>query len=353
MESQIGMTASSDQTTNKKGRRSFFSPKSMITTFLKLAVAGGLIYFLVDGGKIDFRRLTLFFERWELAAANVSYWVFVSLAVGSLRWRFLLSGVGIAVKYLKTMLFTSIGLFFNAAIPGAVGGDIVKAIYVIRDEAREKKTAALVTIALDRILGLFGLFTIAAVAILANHEFLFSHGALRSICTAALGLFACLVLFFVSVFFPIGKNDLIRSILSKNIVGFSFLRQLYDDLCKYRSAPRALVYGWLCSMFIQGMLVCYFWYIANLLELTGGIGFGVFASITPLAVLTTALPLAPGGFGVGHYAFDRIMSFVGVEGGANIFNLFFIGQLVLNMIGFIPYILLKKPTSKEIPEELN
>ena len=47
-------------------------------------------------------------------------------------------------------------------IPGAVGGDVVKAAYLARMHIR--KTQAIASMVIDRILGLLGLFILAAVA---------------------------------------------------------------------------------------------------------------------------------------------------------------------------------------------
>jgi hypothetical protein len=70
--------------------------------------------------------------------------------------------------------------------------------------------------------------------------------------------------------------------------------------------------------------------------------------------MTTALPLAPGGLGVGHYAFDRMFALVGWHGGANVFNVLVLGQLALNLLGFIPYLLHRAeiPAPNELREEL-
>ena len=47
-------------------------------------------------------------------------------------------------------------------IPGAVGGDLIKAAYLVRMHI--KKTQAIASMVIDRILGLLGLFILAAVA---------------------------------------------------------------------------------------------------------------------------------------------------------------------------------------------
>ena len=47
-------------------------------------------------------------------------------------------------------------------IPGAVGGDLIKAAYLSREQA--KKTQAIATMIIDRLLGLLGLFLLAGIA---------------------------------------------------------------------------------------------------------------------------------------------------------------------------------------------
>ena len=55
------------------------------------------------------------------------------------------------------------------------------------------------------------------------------------------------------------------------------------------------------------------------------------------------MPLSPGGLGIGHLVFERLFSLIGVaSGGANVFNVVFFGQLSLNLLGFFPYILLRR-----------
>ncbi len=53
-------------------------------------------------------------------------------------------------------------MVFNLVIPGAVGGDLIKAAYLVRMQI--KKTQAIASMVIDRILGLLGLFILAAIA---------------------------------------------------------------------------------------------------------------------------------------------------------------------------------------------
>ena len=60
------------------------------------------------------------------------------------------------------ILLGFIGNVFNLVIPGAVGGDLIKAAYLVRMHV--KKTQAIASMVIDRILGLLGLFILAAIA---------------------------------------------------------------------------------------------------------------------------------------------------------------------------------------------
>jgi glycosyltransferase 2 family protein len=53
----------------------------------------------------------------------------------------------------------------------------------------------------------------------------------------------------------------------------------------------------------------------------------------PLALLMTALPLAPGGIGTGHAAFYFFFLELGSEAGADLFTMFLAAQLLIALVG--------------------
>jgi uncharacterized membrane protein YbhN (UPF0104 family) len=90
------------------------------------------------------------------------------------------------------------------------------------------------------------------------------------------------------------------------------------------------------------MIYLYFMgYIGRVLYGDTAFDPALLAPIFPFGILVTALPLAPGGLGVGHAAFDRLFSMVGLPGGANVFNVYVLTQLVLNLLGVFPYLYMK------------
>jgi hypothetical protein len=60
------------------------------------------------------------------------------------------------------VLLGFIGNVFNLVIPGAVGGDLIKAAYLVKMHV--KKTQAIASMVIDRIIGLLALFALASIA---------------------------------------------------------------------------------------------------------------------------------------------------------------------------------------------
>jgi uncharacterized protein (TIRG00374 family) len=85
-----------------------------------------------------------------------------SLLITYVRWYLLVRVIEPRFKLRSTMLLGFIGYVFNLVIPGAVGGDFIKAAYLVRMHI--KKTQAIASMVIDRILGLLGLFVLATIA---------------------------------------------------------------------------------------------------------------------------------------------------------------------------------------------
>ena len=105
--------------------------------------------------------LTTFALAVALVAANA--------AVGALRWRVVLRAYGATrIAPLATLIrLYFIAFFYNTYLPGAVAGDVGRAV-VTRDAFEaEGTTGALAVVLVERALGLFGLFALLAVGLVA------------------------------------------------------------------------------------------------------------------------------------------------------------------------------------------
>ncbi len=315
--------------------------KKVLINIAKLGLVGLLLYWLATTGKLEFSELTILLKKPSILIAAIGLWIFAALIIGSLRWNLLLKGLGIHIPLLRAMRLQLIGFFFNTAMPGAVGGDVIKGIYVLREKTATSKTNALLTIVLDRIIGLVAIFAIAGVAILTRLDFVRENAGLMT-----LSLFVgagVLAIFIVAIFcltdLFTGRDPLLF-ILSKNLPGFGLAKKIYSALILFRKDPGTIGKAFLLSIGAQVMSLLFGYLLAvNLSD--KAVDIMIYSVVHPIGILATALPLAPGGLGIGHIAFDRLFIMAGIDGGANVFNVMVLSQLALNLIGIIPYLLHK------------
>jgi len=77
------------------------------------------------------------------------------------RWYILVRAQELPFTLSNAMRLGSIGLFFSTFLPGSVGGDIIKAAFIAREQSR--RTVAVATVMIDRAVGLWGLCLLVAL----------------------------------------------------------------------------------------------------------------------------------------------------------------------------------------------
>jgi glycosyltransferase 2 family protein len=128
---------------------------------VKITVSAALMVFLVR--KVSLAELEALLRRMDVAMlAGAVAVFFASTVAGWYQWHLLLRASGVPLSARDTFGFYSVGLFFNNFLPANVGGDAVKVYDVSRLGADPYQVIA-VTL-LDRLLGVFSLCTLAAVA---------------------------------------------------------------------------------------------------------------------------------------------------------------------------------------------
>jgi len=100
--------------------------------------------------------------RWPVLAGAMAMG-FAPLLLIALRWRRLMAAAGMDLPYAHIVRLTFLGSFFNMAMPGMVGGDLVKAYYAARRVGRTP--VVLVSLFADRLSGLTALVLLACTAV--------------------------------------------------------------------------------------------------------------------------------------------------------------------------------------------
>ena len=142
-----------------------------IWTVVKFAASAGLISWLVFQAVKETRGEGLDWTRqpprsWPLLGAAWAA-MFSSLVITIVRWYLLVRALDIPFRLRDAFRLGFLGYMFNFVSLGSVGGDLFRAIFIAR-EAREHRAEAVATVLIDRIIGLYVLFVIAAVAIVYN-----------------------------------------------------------------------------------------------------------------------------------------------------------------------------------------
>ncbi|HWY85148.1 MAG TPA: lysylphosphatidylglycerol synthase transmembrane domain-containing protein, partial [Gemmataceae bacterium] len=108
----------------------------------------------------------------------------VALALGSIlltfvRWYILVRAQELPFTLPSALRLGMIGYYLSTFLPGAVGGDIIKAAFIAREQSR--RTVAVTTVIMDRVMGLCGLIWL--VALIGGYFWM--TGLLATMATAA------------------------------------------------------------------------------------------------------------------------------------------------------------------------
>jgi hypothetical protein len=93
----------------------------------------------------------------------LSFGVYLAaLVLTFFRWYLLVRALDLPFRFRDALRLGFIGNVFNLVIPGAVGGDVIKGAFLCREQSR--KTQAVASMVIDRLVGLIGLFLLAGLS---------------------------------------------------------------------------------------------------------------------------------------------------------------------------------------------
>ena len=218
------------------------------------------------------------------------------------RWRLLLKSQLISIPYLAAVRLHFLGLFYNNCMPGAVGGDLIRAWYVTKHT--EKKFEAALSVFVDRVVGLFSTFLIAVFFYLVfmRGQNLGIESSKDSGIFDKIGrhktLIIEVVVALIAIFIALLIYPKSRILMKKAFSGVS--KRVWGAIVKFKTAfilycknPLILFSVFGLTVFIQLMTITGFWFI--------GVSLGVEASIIYYYVFFTltwvlgAIPVSIGG----------------------------------------------------------
>lgn len=311
----------------------------MLLNVLKVFLTSGIVIYLVNAGRINPEEIEKYIERPQTFAFNLLL-VLCLPFLGAIRWQGLLKALNVNLSFVQCLQLTWVGFFFSSFLPGAVTGDILKGYYLEKKIGRDSRRETVVSLLTDRICGVFGLVLLGGSAALLSFFFDFHLDDLA----AGFGLLLVLgvlaiTCFLAVIFFPWKSRDPIESLLASLPFLRIFLR-IYEGFRVFKNQPRylflALFYSILNHAIISTAIINVVWLFNNEISALSQL------KVLPFALVTTVIPVAPAGIGIGHAAFQSLYSLVGFFQGADAFNLFLALQLPVYLLGAVFYLLLKK-----------
>lgn len=270
----------------------------------RILFGAAIVLWMIHSGRLDLARVRSSLSQWP-AMLLILALGYVQAGIATARWNLLLRAQQVHLPFRRAWGLVMIGNLFNIVIPGAVGGDLVKGYYVAR-AAGSRGTHAATAVVMDRVAGLVGLLVLGALLVAINREQVMHAAATRrlaliTIVGAAAGLAAMYAAVFAGAFAGARLSE------ARGIPNFA--RTICRALAGFRHPWPVIPAALLCSMANQAAGFAMYWLA---LKSTGVVSIppGAFFLAVPLGFIVNALPLSPGGVGVGQAAFFGLFHIV-------------------------------------------
>ncbi len=297
-----------------------------------LAIA--LLWFLIDTAQIKFELLVNLLHH-PVLLANLIFLFLLKIFIGAWRWHLLNSTQGIHLKFRYTLTSIYLGAAFATLLPSAVGGDLVRAYYIFK-AAPGKKNSVLISIFIDRIMGLMGIFITISV-ITFTHLYVFRQQA-RLIYLSTTCIFFCSAILILFVcFMLLAKKTRLASLMSKYFSHKKWSRYIisfFNTVSTSHVSKFILIQCLMMSIFIQILIVISLLIIAKMMGFPP-ISFSSCLIAISITQVISFIPVTPGGIGVGEMVFANIVLLLNPSVGLG-FATIFLGYRLTSILTYLP-----------------
>ncbi len=301
--------------------------RRLVLALIRLAAGVLLLAYLAHAGILDFRALGSLLSIWWIAAASAVL-LFLDIAFMALRLSALFRPQGMHLSFGTSVQLTWVGFFFSIVLPGAAGGDLVRAFYAARENAGRR--AEIITIlVVDRAIGMLSLLLLPLLFAPLFPGLLRTVPALR----ALLLLVAVMAAGIIGAYLIcITHRSWLDRLAGRNVM----LTRILDTLTGYRHATGTLLWALLLSLGANFSVL-----VVTILALMAMHPDAVAARmclIIPMGHIVNVVPLTPGGLGIGETAFNALFRLTGLHGGAEALLGFRLWALLVGIPGLLLYL---------------
>lgn len=264
----------------------------------------------------------------------------MTILLGLLRWRMVLRVQGLDLSLVRTTEISLVAHFFNSFLLGSTGGDLLKAYYAAR-ETHHKKTEAVMTVLVDRLLGLFVMLLFACVMMLPNLALLTQHRTLAALAWLVFLMMAgCGTVIALSLWGGVSRTlPQAREWLRRMPKGELLERAL--KACRHFGRDKAFLLRAVAVSMVLNVFC-----VLQIMVLAWGLGLRIpplaLFVIVPVIVCISALPITPSGLGVRENLYVLMLAVpeinVDPTRALSISLLAYAGSLFWSLIGGIVYL---------------
>lgn len=300
--------------------------KKVLVTLLQIAVTVGLLWWVFhDPERRREMAGAVKLADWRWLGVGVAVF-FCCTVVATARWKILLAVQDIRMTWLRTWQLFMIGMFFNLFMLGSTGGDVVKMFLTMR-EARQNKAAAILSVFMDRVIGMLALIFLSVAFLYFRYDLLNHTEGSSTLLNLLLWLLAAALVVIVGMFVASGLGWVHYlpqwTPLRGRIVEISAACHLYAK------GWRRTVWAFLISFPLFGMFFTTFYCAAR--AFTDQLGVVDIFSVMPIVAVITAIPISVSGIGVRESLFVSLLAPFGVT--AAVATLISVTGFLINTLG--------------------
>jgi uncharacterized protein (TIRG00374 family) len=303
--------------------------------YIKLLVGVAGLAILVHFGAIDPSVLMQGMERPGLLAIATGC-LLATVPLAAARWWMLLNGLSFRVGFGWSLKTTFISLFFHTFLPGAYGGDFVRVAIAYR-VTRSGLNRVVFSVLTDRLTGLIALLLLSFAVV----PFLPRVYAERVEIVAAVALVCGVIGLAVLLF----AGDAFKAQLAHlpGAVGRTLAHicgEMLMALRAFLARPMVLVAAILLSVIQYAFVLAAMIVLGKAMHFDG-LSLAGYVIAGTWSLVANAIPLTPGGLGIGEAAFGRLASLLaaGGTGYGTVFLAMRVLSIGVGVLGVLPWLL--------------
>jgi uncharacterized protein (TIRG00374 family) len=248
-----------------------------------------------------------------LGIAALAY--LVGLLFTFYRWYILVRSQDLPFTVTNAFRLGLVGFFFSTFLPGSIGGDIVKAVSIARQQ--DRRTVAVSTVLIDRVIGLWGLIWLVVLMggtfWFSGNEAVVSQKKLQSIILTSTAIIAVtVVLWIILRILPEQRAKVFAGRLARIPKVGHAASEFWGAIWMYRCKGGSVAVTLLMSVVGHVFFVFAFYFAAQVFQEPSAIpSLAEHFLIVPIGLATQAVIPVPGGLGVGEALFGQLYAMVG------------------------------------------